>query len=178
MAYLEHFKTFTMKDIYSTSIFLLVSFILLGCSNNKEGGNTSGAQNASDSNKQKVTTDTVAISPGNNSKGVGRFKNVPLTHPLDQDMIAKAQPIYTAKCFACHKLNDEKLVGPGWHGVTDRRTPEWIMNFITNTQVMLDKDLLAESELVTCVVRMPNQNLTDEEAREMLEFMRKNDGKN
>jgi hypothetical protein len=52
------------------------------------------------------------------------------------------------------------------------------MNFITNTQVMLDKDLLAQSELITCVVRMPNQDLTDEQARDMLEFMRKNDGKN
>jgi hypothetical protein len=43
---------------------------------------------------------------------------------------------------------------------------------------MLDKDLLAQSELITCVVRMPNQDLTDEQARDMLEFMRKNDGKN
>ncbi|MEP7170636.1 MAG: hypothetical protein ABI855_14795 [Bacteroidota bacterium] len=51
------------------------------------------------------------------------------------------------------------------------------MNFITNTSVMLDKDLAAQAEMVTCVVRMPEQNLTDEEARAMLEFMRKNDGK-
>jgi hypothetical protein len=29
-----------------------------------------------------------------------------------------------------------------------------------------------------CMVRMPNQNLTDDEARHILEFMRKNDGKN
>ena len=43
---------------------------------------------------------------------------------------------------------------------------------------MLDKDLVAQSELVTCVVRMPNQQLTDEQARQMLEFMRNNDGKN
>ena len=83
-----------------------------------------------------------------------------------------------AKCIACHKLTDEKLVGPGWKAVTDRRTPEWVMNFATNTQVMLDKDLVAQADLVTCVVRMPNQDLTDEQARDMLEFMRSNDGKN
>jgi hypothetical protein len=103
---------------------------------------------------------------------------VTLTHPLDKDMIANAQIVYTAKCFACHKLTSEKLVGPGWQGITDRRTPEWILNFITNTQVMLDKDLVAQSLLVTCVVRMPSQGLTDEQARQMLEFMRNNDGKN
>ena len=80
--------------------------------------------------------------------------------------------------MACHKLTDEKLVGPGWKGVTDRRTPEYIMNFVTNTDEMLNKDPNAKALLEVCMVRMPNQNLTDDEAREMLEFMRKNDGKN
>ena len=39
-----------------------------------------------------------------------------------------------------HKLSDEKLVGPGWKGVTSRKAPEWIMNFITNPDPMIDKD--------------------------------------
>ena len=117
------------------------------------------------------------VSAKNDGKGIGKFKDVKLTHPLDEGMITKAQPIYESKCFACHKLTDEKLVGPGWKGVTDRRTPEWIMNFIVNTNVMLDSDLVAQAEMITCVVRMPNQSLTDAEARQMLEFMRRNDGK-
>ena len=123
-------------------------------------------------------TDTVTVSPGINSKGIGRFKEVPLTHPLDAGMAEKGKAVFDAKCSACHKLTNEKLVGPGWKGVTDRRAPEWIMNFITNTQVMLDKDLAAQAEVVTCLVRMPNQDLTDEQARQILEFMRQNDGKN
>jgi hypothetical protein len=142
---------------------------VMSCNNN--------SSEKSQSEKTNPVRDTVVISQGVNSKGVGRFKNVVLTHPLDTNMIVKAEAIYTAKCFACHKLTSEKLVGPGWKGVTDRREPEWIMNFITNTQVMLDKDLQAQSELVTCVVRMPNQDLNDEQARDMLEFMRQNDGK-
>ncbi len=125
-----------------------------------------------------ATKDTVVISQGLNSKGIGRFTDVKLGHPLDEAMVSRGQAMYLAKCMACHKLTGEKLVGPGWKGVTDRRTPEWIMNFATNTQVMLDKDLVAQSEMVTCVVRMPNQDLNDGQAREILEFMRKNDGKN
>jgi cytochrome c551/c552 len=121
--------------------------------------------------------DTVVVSQGINSKGIGRFKDVPLTHPLDAAMATKGQTLYSAKCSACHKLTDEKLVGPGWKGVTDKHTPEWIMNFITNTEVMLDKDLAAQAEVVTCLVRMPNQDLTDEQARQILEFQRQNDGK-
>ena len=34
----------------------------------------------------------------------------------------------------------------------------------------------AQAQLEICLVRMPNQNLSDDEARHLLEFMRKNDG--
>jgi cytochrome c551/c552 len=149
----------------------LISFLMIRC----------GSDTQKEKQNDKVTAvskDTVVISQGVNAKGIGRFKEIKLTHPLDEKMIASGEIIYNAKCFACHKLTNEKLVGPGWKGVTDRRQPEWILNFITNTQVMLDKDLVAQSEMVTCVVRMPSQDLTDEQARQMLEFMRKNDGKN
>lgn len=68
------------------------------------------------------------------------------------------------------------MVGPGWEGVTKRRKPEWIMNFITNPDPMIDKDPELQAQLELCLVRMPNQNVTDQEAREILEFMRKIDG--
>jgi hypothetical protein len=78
--------------------------------------------------------------------------------------------------MSCHKLTDERLVGPGWKGVTQRRTPEWIMNFATNVDEMLARDPEAQAQLEICLVRMPNQNLTDDDARGVFEFMRKNDG--
>lgn len=112
------------------------------------------------------------------SKGIGKFQNVELTHPLDAKMVKVGEGIYDVKCSSCHKLSEEKLVGPGWKGVTDRHKPEWIMNFVTNVDEMLDKDPKAQAMLEVCMVKMPNQNLKDDEARSILEFMRKNDGKN
>jgi mono/diheme cytochrome c family protein len=111
-------------------------------------------------------------------KGIGKYKDVELTNPLDEKMIAAGQIVYDVKCGSCHKLGAEKLVGPGWKGVTERRTPEWIMNFVTNVDEMLEKDPEAQAMLEVCMVRMPNQNLSDEEARNVLEFMRKNDARN
>jgi pyruvate-formate lyase-activating enzyme len=67
-------------------------------------------------------------------------------------------------------------VGPGWKAVTSRHSAEWIMNFVTNTDEMLNKDPKAQAQLEICLVRMPNQNLSDEDARALYEFMRKNDG--
>jgi hypothetical protein len=50
------------------------------------------------------------------------------------------------------------------------------MNFSTNPDVMLDKDPKAQAMLEICLVRMPNQNLSDDDARNVYEYMRKNDG--
>ena len=47
---------------------------------------------------------------------------------------------------------------------------------ITNVDMMLEQDPQAQKLLEECLVRMPNQNLTKEEARKVLEFQRSNDG--
>ncbi len=59
---------------------------------------------------------------------------------------------------------DERVVGPGWKDVTTRREPHWIMNMITNVDMMLEKDPEAQKLLEQCLVRMPNQNLSKDEA--------------
>ena len=136
--------------------------------------NGSSKKNATEATTAESKTSTAAASSGD--KGIGKFSNVEIADKLDNDMAEKGHKIYDLKCGSCHKLSDEKLVGPGWKNVTARHKPEWIMNFITNTEEMLNKDDKAKQQLEICLVRMPNQNLSDEEARQLLEYMRKNDG--
>jgi cytochrome c5 len=99
-----------------------------------------------------------------------------LSSPLDKAMVDAGKATYGLKCQSCHRLTEEKLVGPGWKDVTKRRKPIWIMNMITNVDMMLEKDAEAQKLLELCLVRMPNQNITQEEARKVIEFMRSNDG--
>lgn len=110
------------------------------------------------------------------TKGIGAVKNVTLKTPLEVERIPRGLAIYEMKCSACHKLDDQRIVGPGWKDVTKKKAPEWIMNMITNTDVMLEKDPEAQKLLELCLVRMPNQNISIGDARDILEFMRKNDG--
>jgi cytochrome c len=112
----------------------------------------------------------------NNGKGIGQIKEVTLNTPLEQERIVRGKAIYEMKCSACHQLGDTRVVGPGWKGVTERRKPEWIMNMVTNVDVMLDQDPEAQKLLELCLTRMPNQNVSVGDARDILEFMRQNDG--
>lgn len=112
----------------------------------------------------------------NDGKGIGEVKQVTLNTPLEQERIVRGKAIYEMKCSACHQLGDTRIVGPGWKGVTQRRKPEWIMNMITNVDMMLDQDAEAQKLLELCLTRMPNQNVSVGDARDILEFMRQNDG--
>ncbi|MFT5168001.1 MAG: cytochrome c551/c552 [Saprospiraceae bacterium] len=110
-------------------------------------------------------------------KGIGEIIHVDLNSPLNTAMVAVGKGIFELKCAACHRLTAQKVVGPGWKGVTERRKPEWIMNMTLNVDVMLDKDPVANALFKECLTRMPNQNLTKEDARAVLEFMYDNDAK-
>ena len=135
-----------------------------------------------DFSSKEETTETPAATTENGNpsydpnRGEGKFTRVDIGATLDAAMATSGEKVYGVKCSSCHKTTDEKLVGPGWKGVTTRRTPEWIMNFITNTDEMINKDPAAQAQLEICLVRMPNQSLSDDDARHLLEFMRKNDG--
>jgi mono/diheme cytochrome c family protein len=130
--------------------------------------------NSGDNNADGSAADN---SVGTDPKGIGKHQNVELSNPPDEGMATSGKNIFEVKCASCHKLSDERLVGPGLASVTERRTPEWIMNFITNTDEMIEKDTAAQRMLEQCLVRMPNQGLSDQDARHVLEFMRKNDMK-
>lgn len=147
--------------------FLAVAilFAAIACTSKKEAEDA--AKNA------PSPTDIAATQP--ETHGV-EVKSIELTTPLNKEWVAAGKGFYELKCLACHKLTDEKLVGPGWQGVTKRRDPVWIMNMITNVDMMLEKDPEAQKLLELCLVRMPNQNLSQEDARKIIEFMRSNDG--
>ena len=144
--------------------------LIYSCSSNSASNTGTGTASGTD---LKAANGNPSYDP---NRGEGKFMHVDLGTALDEKMAANGKKIYDIKCGACHKLTTEKLVGPGWTGVTTRHSPEWIMNFVTNTDIMLNKDPKAQAMLELCMVRMPNQNLSDDDARALLEFMRQNDG--
>lgn len=134
--------------------------------------------NEGDAQQEYETSQPASEAPASvaEGKGVGEVKKVDLTSPLDQERVARGKAIYDMKCQACHRLDNQRVVGPGWKDVTKKRKPEWIMNMITNVDMMLEQDPEAQKLLEECLTRMPNQNVSIGDARDILEFMRQNDG--
>jgi len=160
-----------MKTSFITALGCM-AIILLAASCG--GGSDAESGKATSPNTSATKQEPSSYDP---SRGEGKYddSNVP-AGPLDAAMAEQGKSIAATKCNSCHKMSDERLVGPGWKGVTERRTLPWLMNFITNPDPMIDKDPEVQAQLELCLVRMPNQNLKDEEARSIVEFMRQNDG--
>lgn len=139
---------------------LLIVISLASC-----GGGQPPAETA-----EKLVVKTHPDDPMQN-KGIGPVKSITLGE-FDQAMADEGQAIYELKCIACHKL-DEKFVGPAPRGILNRRSPEWIMNMILNPEQMTREDPIARQLLIESnLAPMANQNLTEEEARKILEYFR------
>ncbi|MGZ5190191.1 MAG: c-type cytochrome [Flavisolibacter sp.] len=152
------------KIIWTTSLIILATLGFISCVNNTP------------SIKEPLDTQELTKNQSEVHGTLIKAEDIQLTNPLNAQWINEGKSIYEVKCQACHKLSNEKIVGPGWQGLTKKRSPEWIMNMITNVDIMLEKDPEAQKLLEECLVRMPNQNLTKDEARKVLEFQRGNDG--
>ena len=161
---------------YLLPAFIAIAAWACGGGAGAPSANDTTSSNASSENSSSSSSNTSA-SAEEDAKGIGKFTHIDLPATIDKSMVTAGQQIYDLKCSSCHRLDNTKLVGPGWKGVTQRRKPEWIMNFVTNTDENLDRNATAQTLLEECMVRMPNQNLSDDDARHVLEFMRNNDAK-
>lgn len=104
-------------------------------------------------------------------KGIGPIQQVDLGSGIEADLAAQGAEIFAMKCSACHKM-EARYVGPPLGDVLAHRTPEYVMNMMLNTAEMLQKHPEAKAMLAQYMTPMPNQSLTQEEARAILEYLR------
>jgi mono/diheme cytochrome c family protein len=106
------------------------------------------------------------------NKGVGKVKNVELSPTIDQGMVDRGAALFKTNCTACHKI-DKRFIGPSPKGILERRSPEWIMNMILDPSLMAVEDQCAKDLLVEFNgAAMANQNMTEAQARDILEYFR------
>ena len=94
------------KTIVMIGIICLAAVGFLACVDKKPS--TDEKLDTQELTKNQEEVHGIEIKPG----------EIQLTHPLNAQWVTEGKGIYELKCQACHKLTNEKLVGPGWSGVT------------------------------------------------------------
>ena len=146
-------------------VLAIVVGVLASC-----GSDVKKEEKAPKPTEVKAEVKEVAEANPMDDKGIGPIKSITLGE-IDEAMVAEGEVIFKAKCSACHKIS-KRFVGPAMKDVTDRRSPEWIMNMILNPEEMVAKNPIAKKLLAEYLAPMANQNLTEKEARLILEYFR------
>lgn len=147
---------------YGLLLVLLLGFT--ACGGSEPSPDTAGAS---------PSTQEAGLSQVQLEKGIGPIQHVELGAAIDAALAAQGEAIFTTKCAACHKL-DERYVGPTLGQVLSRRTPEFVMNMMLNPDEMVQQHPEVKALLAQYFTPMPNQQLTEADARAVLEFLRDN----
>lgn len=112
------------------------------------------------------------LTPFQLEHGIGPVTEVvELPAAVDHELAEDGEDVFEVKCAACHQMAD-RFVGPALGDVTGRRSPAYIMNMILNPQQMVEEHPVAKELLAQYMSFMPNQGVTREEARAILEYLR------
>ncbi|MBZ9630816.1 cytochrome c [Salegentibacter sp. LM13S] len=162
------------------ALALVISFTACGNSEKDKEKDLRLDDYGSQPKKEKVETDNTSQDSGDPlaNKGIGPVKSVDLPESIDSEMANQGAVIFKNMCSACHKM-DKKFVGPQLAGVTERRSPEWIMNMILNPEQMIKEDPIAKRLLIESnMAVMANQGIKEDEARALVEYFRQYDEQN
>lgn len=103
-------------------------------------------------------------------KGVGPIKELKIGE-IEQGMAEEGKALFQVKCTRCHQL-DKQLIGSPLRGITNRRTPEWIMNMMLNPDGMISENKAAKELFEKTKVRMAPDDVKEADARKILEYLR------
>ncbi len=160
-----------MKRFACFALALAATLALSSCSKSADSGASGAADGGSAaSGAAGAAGATTATLPAGLDDGPRAA-----TEPIDDAQVTTGQNLFQTKgCSACHAFG-KKVTGPDLAGVTQRRTAKWIESQILHPDLMTKQDPIARDLFAKHMLQMPNQGLTPEEARAVLEFFKHTD---
>lgn len=103
--------------------------------------------------------------------GIGPFVEEVTLPQIDRELAAEGLDLFEMNCEVCHSM-DTRLVGPPLGQLLERRSPTFILNMIMNPEQMVREHPEGQAMLREYPVVMPYQNISEEQARAILEYLR------
>ena len=88
--------------------------------------------------------------------------------------VEEGKAIFSARCAACHNVN-KVITGPALAGVDQRRSIDWIINFVHSSQTVIkkgDKDAVALFEKFNKIPMPDHPDLTSDHIKSIVEFIK------
>lgn len=151
----------SLSSLALRSPLLLAGLVLAACGGKTEQAPPPAAAAAAGSD----------LTPFQLEHGIGPVTQVVTVGPIDKELAEQGKKLFEAKCAACHKMG-ERYVGPPLADITVRRSPAFIMNQMLNPEGMYSKHPEVKKLLGEYMTQMPNLGLTQEQARQVVEYLR------
>lgn len=144
-------------------LLALASVALSGCGGAKDAGEEKTATVATTSSP---AAGAVTL-PANLDQGPRAGES-----GYDEAKAKLGEALFRAKgCSACHAFG-KRVTGPDLAGVSMRRTQAWMENQILHPDLMVKQDPIARGMFAEFALQMPNQGLTADEARAVIEYFK------
>jgi cytochrome c2 len=161
-----------MRKIVSDRRVLACAIAVVGLLSTIGCGSASTESASANAGAAPASAPAEGLTPFQTEHGIGPVTDpIVLTQAVDKSMAKNGHEVFEEKCSACHKM-DERYVGPALGGVIGRRSPTFVMNMALNPQGMMEKHPVTKKLLAEYLTAMPNQNLTRDEARQVVEYLR------
>jgi mono/diheme cytochrome c family protein len=88
--------------------------------------------------------------------------------------VEEGKSIFQARCAACHNVN-KTLTGPALAGVDQRRSIDWIVNFVHSSQAMVkagDKDAVALFNQFNKIPMPDHTDLSETQIKNVVEYIK------
>lgn len=145
-----------------TGWIVLSALLMWGCSSGSSENGQPGGQDAGPTSSGLTSFEM--------EHGIGPVDEAISIGEIDEEMAQTGAQIFKTKCSACHKMS-ERYVGPALGDIFETRSPAYVMNMILNPDEMVKEHPEAKKMLAQFLTPMPNQNLTRDQARAIVEYL-------
>lgn len=97
-----------------------------------------------------------------------------VAHSFAAPPLEEGKSIFISRCAACHNIN-KTVTGPALAGVDERRSIDWIVQFVHSSQTLIksgDKDAVALFEKFNKIPMPDHPDLTPDHIKSIVEYIK------
>jgi hypothetical protein len=148
--------------MFRIASILLLALLWAGCGSGDESTDPSGGSASSGSTELTDFEMEHGIGPVTDRLDIGG---------IDLERAQRGADFFDSRCASCHRM-ENRFVGPPLGSSAEKRSNEFLVNFILNPEEMTNRHPVGQALLQEYLTIMPYQNVSMDQAIEIVDFLR------